>query len=80
MGEFFQGRGAFFMSIARTGATQVAQPSSVETRLRRLTDPEVSSIVDAKQQSLRDPAEAMRYLKDKGFLTPSGRVPKKYGG
>lgn len=68
------------MSIARAGASQVAQHSSFEPRLRRLTDPEVSPIVTAKQESLRDPADAMRYLKAKGFLTPSGRVPKKYGG
>lgn len=46
----------------------------------RLTDEEVAPKVDAIRQALRDPAAALEYLKAKGFVTPTGRTPKKYGG
>jgi hypothetical protein len=46
----------------------------------RLTDREVAPKVDSLQASLSSPAKALAYLKENGFLTPSGRLPKKYGG
>ena len=46
----------------------------------RLTDPEVAPKVDSLQATLRDPVKALEYLKRNGFVTPSGRTPKKYGG
>lgn len=46
----------------------------------RLTDPEVSVRIDSLQETLRDPTKAMDYLKKNGFVTPTGRTPKKYGG
>jgi hypothetical protein len=46
----------------------------------RLTDPNVVTGVDSLQKTLRDPAKALQYLKEHGFVTPTGRIPKKYGG
>lgn len=46
----------------------------------RLTDPEVVAGVDSLQASLRDPKKALEYLKKHGFVTPTGRIPRKYGG
>lgn len=49
-------------------------------RVWRLTDPDVEPIVDALQASLLDPARALAFLKSKGFVTRTGKTPKKYGG
>lgn len=46
----------------------------------RLTDREVAAKVDSYQASLSSPTKALAYLKENGFLTSTGRVPKKYGG
>lgn len=46
----------------------------------KLTDAEVSGAVDALQAKLRYPKKALKFLKEKGFLTASGKLPRKYGG
>jgi hypothetical protein len=46
-------------------------------RMWLLTDDEVQPGIDALQA---DPQKAVEFLKKHKLLTPSGRVPKKYGG
>lgn len=50
-------------------------------RLWRLTDPEVSAKVKAVQRELtKDQASAVKFLQDNGFLTPGGKLTRRYGG
>lgn len=50
-------------------------------RLWRLTDDEIQPQVDALRASLvADPAKALEFLKRHKLVTPSGKVPRKYGG
>lgn len=70
------------MSDARK-ATDSFRKSAINPRtgtVWKLTDAEVSGAVDALQAKLRDPKKALKFLKEQGFLTASGKLPRKYGG
>lgn len=68
---------------ARAAASPLAgaSKSSTSGRVLRLSDPELKPFMDDLKQRLRtDPEFARETLKNAGLLTPTGRLPKKYGG
>lgn len=49
--------------------------------LGRLTDPGPAAALAALRASFKaDPENARRWLLVHGFITPTGRLPKRYGG
>lgn len=47
----------------------------------RLTDPEIKAELDAELKKwTKTPELARQYLIKHGFLTKTGKLPKKYGG
>lgn len=54
---------------------------SMSGRIVRLSDPEMKPGVDAMVRELTsDPAKAKAWLQELGYLTPTGRVSRRYGG
>ncbi len=70
------------MSVAETGKLLIdSQAVNPRTgKLWRLNDPEVQPRVDKLLGTVKNQADALEYLKQNGFLTPTGRLQKKYGG
>jgi hypothetical protein len=65
-------------------AAQLVKESPINPKTGRvwtLADAELKTGVDATQKRLlKDRDSALRYLRDAGFITPTGRLSKKYGG
>jgi hypothetical protein len=58
----------------------LTQPLNARGRPWRLSDPEAQPCLDALEAELKDPAAARAWLTRNGFLTKTGKLPKKYGG
>lgn len=71
------------MSATKTAQHQLLRDPVINPktgRVWRLTDAEVEPKVDALQASFDDKQKALDFLKKHKLVTPSGKLPKKYGG
>ena len=71
------------MPADRDNVRRLVQKSAINPRTGdfwRLTDSEVKPGIDSLKARLEDPSKALKFLKQNGFLTPTGKLPKKYGG
>jgi hypothetical protein len=72
------------MAISKAEQQQLLQDSPVINpttgRIWRITDAGVEANVDALQTSLTDPQKALDFLKKHKLVTPTGKLPRKYGG
>ncbi len=67
--------------VTRRGKTSVVETHAVDGRIVRISDPEIQPGVNAfKRRVAKTPASARKWLKELGYLTPSGNVSKRYGG
>jgi hypothetical protein len=72
------------MSNTKAAQAQVLRDSPVINprtgRVWQLTDAEVEPGVDALQASFGDKQKALEFLRKHKLVTPTGKLPRKYGG
>lgn len=68
-------------SFAGTSVTKGVAPRPVDTRMVRLSDPEMKPAMDRlKARIASDPAFAQSLLHSAGIVTAKGKLTKRFGG